>query len=1756
MDEDGATVSVGFAIETGTAFAEVLRFAQMFDDKTVEVIQRVAAIEKATGGMMQMGPATARISTYANAATRDLQSVAKTKAQTEKAGEALIRQLEREASALGRTRDEMRDAKVEAIALAAAQQGNTDMADRLLGAARRRQTAAEAAAEAEAQAAARATAAMQAEQDAIRDAANAYRMFEAVAKQRSAAYQQRQAEEAQAARNAQTLIDKAERLRASIDPATAAQQRFNREMAEARMLVSTGSISLDEYVGKLRMEQAALDASSNALGRHSGTAVANRMAMQGASYQVQDFFTQVSMGANPVNAFAVQGAQLAGQFSSIEGKAGNVARFFMGPWGLAITAGLMLLSPFIAKLWEGNNALDDALAKLKKDAGETDIAAKAKERFKLTQEGVNEAVRAGTEATQKSIEAQRTSAEQANIAAKNNLNEALSLRAKTEARLLDAKAMLEAQIARATGPGGEKSDLAALGIARVQAQLDKVKGDLAASEASVAALQRRVQETRIGLAEEEAKRLSDPMERIKKQYDDQATAARTAARAQIKAGEELSIAKAQQLARELARIETARAAAIKAEQDKARAATRSDGVDRFRSREQAIGIAGRELQGAGMRVDGNVQFGVTSGHANDADHNRYAIDVNVGNGITEANVPNLKARFDELARLYQARGYDVIWNKQFYAAGGSGPTSGAAGHTNHMHIKAPGTIVGKTTQSSTARQQMAELQAIAREATRVEAAQAQTANLYKLADAYDESGGAALVAAARVKAESEAIRQKADVEAAVALDIGLEIAQRVADAAKATASMRDQATAQEALNASVAAGLVPAERAADLVRDRIADLPLLAAIEAAQKVKDLKGVREATAALDEQRAARERLTKAESDARYNVAMQSGKDRLAEMREELRLIGATEEARARAMGEFRARQDAATWTNVDPAKVEAYVKQQGDIAAQGVLNAQAQDAYNASLTETADRWDIIAQKVQFAAQGMSEAFGTVGQAIGDVATIYAGYHADRARAEAEHQAAITKAGSNEKLLAQENARYALRSTGAQIAMYGDMASAAKGFFAEGSKGWKALQAAEQVYRAVQMAMSLRAMVQNALETAGVVTNAAVKATAEGTAGIASQSKLPFPLNIAAMAATAAALIAAGVAVFGGGGGSNTLPKANDGTGTVLGDSSAKSDSIKNAIDALKDIDTLMLSTSRQMANSLRSIENQIGGVASLVVRAGNVNASAGVAEGFKPNFIGSVLGKIPLIGGLLGGLFGSTTSVVGSGLYAGPQSLGSILGGGFDASYYSDVKKTSKFLGIKTGTSYSTRYTGADAGLETQFALVLREFNDAIIAAAGPLGAATGEIEARLRGFVINIGKIDLQGLTGAQIEEKLNAVFGAAADNMANAAFPGFSRFQRVGEGAFETLVRVASTVETVTAALDQLGAGTVALGIDAKMGLAGQFDSLSDLTNAVGGYFEAFYTKEEQAAAKAAQFGRVFDSLGLTMPSTLAAFRALVEAQDLTTAAGQSTYATLLQLAPAFAELQASLAGAKSAADIASERTDLQRQILQLQGDTQALRALDLAKIDPSNRALQQQVWALADAQDAAKNAQSLADAWKSVGNSIMDEVKRIRGATGAEGGGSFASIMGQFNAATNAARAGDQDAAKSLPGLSQALLKAAADAATSRQELDRIRAQTAASLEATYGVISALTRPASTPATNSSAVVDVASLQASPTNAANDDTAAAIEQLSGDVDTMRKELFSALVTIAGNTGKTARVLDTVTQQSGGDALSIVQSA
>jgi hypothetical protein len=157
---------------------------------------------------------------------------------------------------------------------------------------------------------------------------------------------------------------RAEAMRRAIDPAYAAQARFNSEMAEARTLVSAGALSLDEYCRKLQQERGLLDQASAAGRRHAASTGAQRIGMQQLSFQLNDVATMYAMGARPMQIFASQSGQVVQAVSMMTGGTSKFANFMMGPWSTAITVGVIALVPLISKLFDTSEA-----AKAAEEAG-------------------------------------------------------------------------------------------------------------------------------------------------------------------------------------------------------------------------------------------------------------------------------------------------------------------------------------------------------------------------------------------------------------------------------------------------------------------------------------------------------------------------------------------------------------------------------------------------------------------------------------------------------------------------------------------------------------------------------------------------------------------------------------------------------------------------------------------------------------------------------------------------------------------------------------------------------------------------------------------------------------------------------------------------------------------------------------------------------------------------------------------------------------------------------------------------------------------------------------------------------------------------------------------------------------------------------------------------------------------------------------------------------------------------------------------
>ena len=411
------------------------------------------------------------------------------------------------------------------------------------------------------------------------------------------------------------------------------------------------------------------------------------------------------------------------------------------------------------------------------------------------------------------------------------------------------------------------------------------------------------------------------------------------------------------------------------------------------------------------------------------------------------------------------------------------------------------------------------------------------------------------------------------------------------------------------------------------------------------------------------------------------------------------------------------------------------------------------------------------------------------------------------------------------------------------------SLTKSLFKEESKGYKTISAMEKAYQASKIAFALwekkdtiktlaikvAGYAKDMITFIGGVTSKIVAQqalnVAQAQGAVASAAQAPPPVGFASAAAMIALMAGLGIAISSSGSsGGEYVDTSNQGTGTVFGDSEAQSASIANSIDLLSENSDLMLPLTSAMLRSLRNIESSIGGVTNLILRGelggdfSNLEFDARltgilgtandlfvkVTNGLESIGLTSFGLGTSIVSSIVGGLFGKTSQeVVASGLYAGDQKLSDILSNGINLRQYADVKTTKKSW-FSSSSSTSTQYASVDEELQQQFTLIFGGFYDSILSATDSLGADMSAVKTNLENAVISIGKINLQGLNGEQIQEKLEAVFGAAADSLAKQGFDGLEDFQKVGEGYYETLIRVASSVEQAKYFTDRLNVSAI----------------------------------------------------------------------------------------------------------------------------------------------------------------------------------------------------------------------------------------------------------------------------------------------------------------------------------------------------------
>lgn len=495
--------------------------------------------------------------------------------------------------------------------------------------------------------------------------------------------------------------------------------------------------------------------------------------------------------------------------------------------------------------------------------------------------------------------------------------------------------------------------------------------------------------------------------------------------------------------------------------------------------------------------------------------------------------------------------------------------------------------------------------------------------------------------------------------------------------------------------------------------------------------------------------------------------------------------------------------------------------------------------------------------------VADAFEGIGKAALSLKKVNVDY-ADKLEDIAEKQLLVGEGTKAYKDLGDAAEKLNRDQLATQLTLMGDVGQALQSTLREGSKEYKAMGV---VISALQVAAGVLAVIN------------------QGTGD-------PYTA-FARMAAMAAAVASLGVNIKslsggGGGGGGRKYNESGQAVGSVFGDKSAVSESIKNSSEITADATSELVGINLAMLQSMQAITAGIGGLSNIIARRqpgvdpGNLssgqsflNNSIGVEIGgallnaatfgvniltmgvsklfgdvfgdFGLDIIGSIGDILSDIGGSVGNfLFGGSQKVTASGIRIIGGAINDMLEGGV-ADAYARIR-TKKPAGR---SSYSTQFGELDPQIAQQFDDILGNIVNTVREAALVLGMTEEQIATALNSVEIEELLINFKDKTPEEIEEALNAAFSNIFDEVALGVVAYIDEFARAGEGYAETLVRVASNVAVAREGLARLGNS-----IDVS-NVIGAGDILSFTLETLGNGVTALIPSMQRSEAQTALFNK-----------------------------------------------------------------------------------------------------------------------------------------------------------------------------------------------------------------------------------------------------------------------------------------------------------
>jgi hypothetical protein len=677
---------------------------------------------------------------------------------------------------------------------------------------------------------------------------------------------------------------------------------------------------------------------------------------------------------------------------------------------------------------------------------------------------------------------------------------------------------------------------------------------------------------------------------------------------------------------------------------------------------------------------------------------------------------------------------------------------------------------------------------------------------------------------------------------------------------------------------------------------------------------------------------------------------------------------------------------------------------------------ANDAVNASRInsiELTKQQTIEQANLNEMLKGLASAFGDVGTAMGNTLVAFEQLINSQQSAieqQKNYNDIISKLPEgDERATAQKKLADLVAKTNKQeLQGYGKVAGEAKKMFAEKTGGYKVLDKVEK-------ASHLASMARTALEYGTKISTwfAGLAAKSTVVAGETALEQAGFmariPIYIAEIYArtigqlgvfgppVAAGLVALALGSMGGGGKGGVVDmtgltskdrQETQGTGLswrtnadgsrskqengggIFGDAEAKSTAIVDSLAIMKENSIVGLDYDNKMLKALETLASSVEGAAKSLYSIPGLRQGTnfGSQEGTS-TISGGFGSSVPIIGGILSGLFGGKTTQSNSITSAGIQLKGTfddlIKGTSGSILQYKDVlsqfNKSGGLFGSSKSWSTLERQTQAlSANVTTAISDIFRDANSLFVEIGTKTNVSADQISMALKSVDVSM-PIDIMNLTGQALVDELNGVIGAKLSDAAKVIFSGFDKFRTFGEDYLTTVLRVVDANNKVDQSLRSIGNSfNIISNFDVSESLINAAEGLTAFMDQASFFKDNFLSAAEKLAPVQASVSKQLLSLGISSSITREEFKRLVLAQNLNTYSGAKMYQSLMELAPGFDE------ATKGVDSLNSSVLDLQAALLTAQGRTyealQATRSSALASMSLEEAAIRRQINALED--------------------------------------------------------------------------------------------------------------------------------------------------------------------------------------------------